>query len=890
MKRSVGRNLVLAVLGFYLSLPVLQAQEVIDRPAIPGSHHEPLHPLEYKLSSDSMVNVFASYRRSYTTVRTQHRPRIDGFLDDACWQQEGEWSGDFVQQAPNQAHIPSEKTEIKILYDDNNLYIAIKCYDKTPNGITALLGRRDDFSNGDITGVALDTYHDHSTAFEFNVTAAGQKVDLMHLGAFKWDTDWNAVWEGKSQVQDSMWTAEMEVPFSQIRFSHESEQVWGMHIWRWIARTGEEDQWKLIPIDAPAMVYIFGELNGIKDIPQKRHFELLPYGALRYQTDDGGKNRIGLGLDGKAALSSNFILDYTLFPDFGQVEADPSVLNLTSYEIFYQEKRPFFLEGNAILKYDIGSDLLFYSRRIGHAPTYQPPVFGNEQLITPSATNIINALKVTGKSKNGLSVGVVNSIAQQEFAEVRNGSNKTKYAVEPFTNYFVARAKQDFNQGNTTFGGMFTSVLRSLQDPNLKSLLPGQAFTGGLDLLHTWQNRKYFIDAKTFFSSLRGTPSSISLLEQSPIHLYQRIDAPHLNLDPQLEQLNGWGGDIEGGKQSGKLRATAGLSWRTPGLDLNDVGYLREADVLSQKAAITYNVNKPVGILRKYQVTLAQQHDWNFGGENTLDLLQLEGQSTFTNLWTLQANLTHAFYVLDIRQLRGGPALRKDPHSMAGFLWSTNTAKNYSLGIGMDRTWSDNGLSHAYDALFNFQLKFNGRFIITSNTFFEKVTENNQFVPSPTRNIAGNIKYQTVYTTLRAEYFVTPELSIQYYGSPYSSIGYFDKIYLVKDAHASDPEVRYKELTYFTDDPDYQYYAETNNGNVTLWKINHPDFNFQEFRSNFVVRWEYKAGSTAYFVWTHGRSHYEDLYRPNVVEQFRGLGDAAGQNAFTVKWSYWIGF
>jgi len=192
--------------------------------------------------------------------------------------------------------------------------------------------------------------------------------------------------------------------------------------------------------------------------------------------------------------------------------------------------------------------------------------------------------------------------------------------------------------------------------------------------------------------------------------------------------------------------------------------------------------------------------------------------------------------------------------------------------------------------LFNFQLKFNGRFIITSNTFFEKVTENNQFVPSPTRNIAGNIKYQTVYTTLRAEYFVTPELSIQYYGSPYSSIGYFDKIYLVKDAHASDPEVRYKELTYFTDDPDYQYYAETNNGNVTLWKINHPDFNFQEFRSNFVVRWEYKAGSTAYFVWTHGRSHYEDLYRPHVVEQFRGLGDAAGKNAFTVKWSYWIGF
>ena len=407
--------------------------------------------------------------------------------------------------------------------------------------------------------------------------------------------------------------------------------------------------------------------------------------------------------------------------------------------------------------------------------------------------------------------------------------------------------------------------------------------------MHNWQNRKYFIDAKTFFSNLRGAPASIRLLEQAPIHLYQRVDASHLEVDPQLSQLGGWGGDIQGGKQSGKFRASAGLSWRSPGLDLNDVGYLREADVISQKATVIYNVNAPRGILRKYQVTLAQQHDWNFGGENTLDLVQLEGQSAFTNLWTLQASLAHAFYVLDIRQLRGGPALRKDPHSMAGFLWSTNTAKNYSMGFGMDRTWSDNGLSHAFDILFNFQLKFNGRFIITSNTFFEKVTENNQFVPSPTLNIAGKIKYQTIYTTLRAEYFVTPELSIQYYGSPYSSIGYFDKIYLVKDSHAANPENRYQQLTYSSQDADYQYYAETNNGSVTLWKINHPDFNFQEFRSNFVVRWEYKAGSTAYFVWTHGRSHFEDIYRPHVVEQFSGLGDADGQNAFTVKWSYWFG-
>lgn len=843
-------------------------------------------PGSYTLSKDSMVNVYASQKRIYNTVRTTNKPKIDGILDDSCWENEGVWAGDFVQQQPNQAKAPSQKTEVKILYDNDNLYIAFKCHDNEPNGIRNLLGRRDDFTVGDIAGVALDSYHDKRTAFEFNVTAAGQKVDLMHLGAYMWDPNWNAVWDGKAHVADSLWTIEMRVPFSQLRFSDENEQVWGMHIYRFISRTGEEDQWKLIPIDAPAMVYIFGELHGIKDIPKKRHFEVMPYTALRYISGQNSDDRFGFGVDGKAALSSNFMLDYTVYPDFGQVEADPSELNLTSYEVFYQEKRPFFLEGNAILEYGIGNDMLFYSRRIGHAPTFTPALSSGQTLEMPSSTNILNAIKVTGKTKDGFSLGIVNGMTQQEFATVKDASGSTKYAVEPFTNYFVARAKQDYNKGNTVIGGIFTSALRSIKADHLKEYLPSESFAGGVDVLHSWKNRKYFMDFKSFFSNISGSQQSITRLQQCPIHLYQRTDATHLSVDQSATSMSGWGGEIQGGKQSGKFRAIGNLSWRSPGLDLNDVGYLREADIVTQRATLKYQVNKPKGIIRNYTFGLEQRHDWSFGGENIFDLLENTGQIKFTNLWQLDTELAHCFNKIDTRQLRGGDALRKDPHSIVGLLLSTDATKKLSGGIGFDQMWADNNTSNSTDYKLNFQIKFSNRFTVTSNTYFEKLTDNDQFVPSPTLNIAGRINRKTLYTTLRAEYFVTPELSLQYYGSPYSSVGKFSKIYKVADSKAKDPDRRYSELKYLWGDQENQYYREQ--GSSTIWTISKPDFNFQEFRSNFVLRWEYKAGSTLYFVWSHNRSSYESEYNSAIFKSFDNLSKVTGNNALMIKFSYWF--
>ncbi len=483
--------------------------------------------LNYTLSDDSLVNVYASNKRIYYATRTEIVPKIDGKLNDKCWETVGAWDGGFIQQPPHQAKSPSQETEVKILYDDKYLYFAIICHDNEPEKMSPILGRRDE-NNGDMAGVALDSYNDKQTAFEFNLTAAGQKVDLMHMGEYGWDFNWNAVWDGKTSVGDSAWYAEMRVPFTQIRFANKEEHIWGMHIWRWIHRFSEESQWKLIPVDAPAMVYIFGELRGIKDIPYKRNFEVMPYARAKYITDANSNQTFGGGVDGKIGVTSNFTLDYTINPDFGQVEADPSELNLTSYETFFEEKRPFFLEGKSILEYNAGvSDMLFYSRRIGDAPSYSPDVDDENIVSMPENTSIINALKLTGKNSSGMSLGFVNSMTAKENATFLLDGLEKNETVEPFTNYFIGRVKQDFNEGSTVLGGMVTSTYRNIKDEHLE-FLPDNSVVGGLDFEHNWLNRKYFLSAKSFFSKVNGSEKSISRLQGSSRHLYQREDADHL--------------------------------------------------------------------------------------------------------------------------------------------------------------------------------------------------------------------------------------------------------------------------------------------------------------------------------------------------------------------------
>ena len=841
----------------------------------------------YSLSDDSLVNHHASLKRVYYAERTDLKPKIDGKLDDESWQKYGEWQGGFIQQLPKQAHPPSQETEIKILYDDSYLYVGIILHDDEPEKIRPVLGRRDEM-NGDITGIALDTYFDKQTAFEFNLTAAGQKVDLMHLGEYGWDYNWDAVWDGESSVGDSAWFAEMRIPFSQLRYANKEEQVWGMHVWRWIDRLKEEDQWKLIPIDAPAMVYIFGELRGIKNIPYKRNFELLPYAKTKYVSDAREKWNYGFGLDGKIGVTSDFTLDYTINPDFGQVEADPSVLNLTSYEVFYDEKRPFFLEGNSILEYGLQRDLLFYSRRIGQAPEYVPVIHNDETMVYPDQTSILSALKLTGKNHSGLSMGIINSMTARENATIYSGDSRRNEIIEPFTNYFIGRIKQDFNEGQTVLGGMVTSTVRNIREEHLE-FLPDNSTVGGLDFQHNWKNRKYFVDVKSFYSQVNGDTLAISDLQLNSRHLYQREDAGHLEYNPYKTSLNGWGGELSGGKRSGKLRLIGTMEWRSPGADLNDVGYMRQADLIEEEVNVLYRVNKPRGILQSYFFNLKHGHRWSYGGENLADGLKSRTRLEFKNLWKFDLVLNRSFFEIDTRQLRGGPSLRIDGNTSGEFFVQSNTSKDLFFGAGAGFARYDDNISESEDFTFHAQWVINNRLNFSWRTSYLNETDYHQYVMQKVVNgnreyVVGEIDRQTIYTTLRAELFVTPELSFQYYGSPYASTGKYGNYRKVANAHAKNTGERYEPLYV---ENDRFLVGQRNNifHNFNLWN---PDFNFQEFRSNFVARWEYKTGSTAYFVWTNNRSRYADRYEPSILTSFKGISNVAAQNAFMIKISYWF--
>ncbi len=847
--------------------------------------------LNYTLSDDSLVNYYASIRRVYYATRTELKPKIDGRLDDECWQIVGSWDGGFVQQQPHQAKSPSQDTEIKILYDDSYLYIGIIAHDNEPDKMSPILGRRDEMY-GDIAGVALDTYHDKQTAFEFNVTAAGQKVDIMHLGEYSWDLNWNAVWDGKASVGDSAWYAEMRVPFTQLRFANEEEHVWGMHIWRWIHRLSEESQWKLIPVDAPAMVYIFGELRGIKDIPFKRNFEVMPYAKSKYVPNEQDKFKFGAGLDGKIGVTSDFTLDYTVNPDFGQVEADPSELNLTSYEVFYDEKRPFFLEGNNVLDYESGSDLLFYSRRIGHAPSYTPyPEYDSYDISMPDNTSILNALKLTGKNKKGLSLGIINSMTAREKAMITHDNVEDELAVEPFTNYFIGRIKQDFNNGSTVLGGMVTSTVRNIRDDQL-DFLPENSTVGGLDFEHNWKNRKYFVSLKSFYSQVNGSTTAIGSLQYDPRHYFQRTDAEHLKFDPDLTRLEGWGGEFSGGKRSGKLRITGKIDWRSPGVELNDLGYMKQADYIRQRSDITYRVNKPNGILLNYYVDLIQIHEWSYGGENLRDQLFGHSRIQFVNRWLFDLTYDYKFNTIDTRQLRGGPSLRIDDISSVGVTLQTDQGKDLLLGGSGQYYFSSDNITTQQSYKFIARWLISNRFTLTSETNYSTAIDNSQYVMHKIGRdqedyIVGKLDRKTLYTTLRAELFVTPELSLQYYGSPYASTGRFLDYRKVKDSKAKNLDDRYSLLTIREGEQRFLVDEETDQFIINLTQ-NNQDFNFQEFRSNLVLRWEYKTGSTLYFVWTNNRSRYENMYNPSIGNSLKGISKVTAQNAFMIKLSYWF--
>ena len=451
-----------------------------------------------------LVTLFSSLcsqtieKKQYFTAYTPVAPLIDGRMDDTCWNQ-AEWSGDFIQSEPYDNKPPTQQAAFKILYDDNNLYVFIRAYDTVPEKISRIISRRDNYE-GDMVQIVIDSYFDQQTAFAFTASASGAKGDqAVSEDGDNWDDSWNPVWYLKTSIDDKGWCAEMRIPFSQIRFGKKADHVWGIQVRRYIYRLEELSTWQFIPKGSPGMVHLFGELQGIANIKPKRQIELMPYAVGRLERFkkeegnpflDGKSSALSAGLDGKVALTNDFMLDFSINPDFGQVEADPSEVNLTAFETYFSEKRPLFIEGKNIYQFQpsntivigkMGSDNLFYSRRIGRPPHYYPEVSDSEYVDMPETSTILAALKLSGKTKKGLSVGILESVTANENALIDSAGIRRKESVEPLTNYFTGRLQKDFNKGETVLGGIFTAVNRDINNPAM-DYLHTDAYTGGVDL------------------------------------------------------------------------------------------------------------------------------------------------------------------------------------------------------------------------------------------------------------------------------------------------------------------------------------------------------------------------------------------------------------------------
>jgi hypothetical protein len=823
-------------------------------------------------------------------------PKIDGKLDDPCWTQ-GDWQGDFIQREPHEGQPASQPTQMKIFYDDTYVYVAIRAFDTELAKQPRLRGKRDEFT-GDIVGVNFDSYFDKRTGFEFDITSGGAKIDLI-LRNDGIDMDWNAVWDGKVGTEKDAWTAEFRIPFSQLRYGSQKEQVWGLHCWRWINRYQEESDWQLLPMDSPGFVYSFGELHGIRDLPPSRRIELLPYVLMKYATSapqEGNPYRAGAktnfegGLDAKIGLASNLTADLTVNPDFGQVEADPSQINLTTYETFLSEKRPFFLEGRSIFDYGIDDDVMFYSRRIGQAPTFDAPTDGFTD--APTSTRILGAAKLTGKTPEGLSIGVIQGFTDRAVADVTENGVERQQAVAPLTSYTVARVQQDIDKGNSLVGGIFTATARSIHDDSI-DLLPEHSYTGGLDLLQYWGDRTYFLKLQGIASRVDGSPDAIRSLMLDSVHNYQRPDASYFGMEDGATHLDGTGGNLQVGKDNnGRWRYYVGADWRSPGLELNDLGYLRTADLVQHYAQLEYYDTSLGRLLRKTDVRLKEIGKYDFGGEFLGQELQLRGDLTFNSKWSFTGMVVYDSEQLDTRVLRGGPAVLVPGSVNTYMAVSTDSSKKQQLRIELDRADSNDGRSHYTEIAPTFSARLFDIVNVETKVSYSHDVEDFQYAGTGTaaganRYVMGRMNQQTLSTTVRLDVNLTPELSLSYYGSPFASTGRFSRFKLVTNPRAPQYDGRFRRL-----DASTAFDAAGNSYQVSdpggAFSFANPDFSQREWNSNLVLRWEYKTGSTVYVIWSQNRTNADLFGDFSAGSEYRRLFGTHPDNTILVKFNYWF--
>jgi hypothetical protein len=870
----------------------------------------------------ALSNARASEVATMRAFRKEGAVALDGRLDDAAWQR-AEPSRNFTQSWPDPGKPGTDPTEVRVIYDDDAIYVAVRAFDSRPDSIAAQLARRD--ASGiysDWIHVIIDSYHDRRTAFRFSVNPKGVQKDVYNSNDNFEDTNWDAVWDVATRVDSLGWVAEYRIPLSQLRFGNApegQERTWGWQVMRDVARRNERVAFSPWTPDGRGFVSRFGDLTGLVNLPQPQRLEVIPYASAKvtrapgsaanpfYRRTDASPNA---GADVRYGLPGGLTLTATINPDFGQVEVDPAVVNLSAFETFFPEKRPFFLEGADVFSFgqlrrhnDYGGMTFFYTRRVGRSPQRYPGGPDVAYVDMPEQTTIAGAAKVTGRI-GPWTIGMLNALTNEERARVAgaDGIVDSTTAVEPMTNFFAGRVRRDFRRGNTVVGGMLTTVNRQ-QSPLFTNLLSHGAGYGGVDFEHRWNRGRYTLSGYSLQTRVNGSPAVITALQRAPARYYQRPDASSFDVNPARTSLTGYSNALALSK-SGNLFGSVVVKEVSPGYEINDIGFHGRVDFRSVSPFIGYQSNRKERYTQNYFAGMWTNHAWNFDGTPIFQSVGGSTSATFTNMWSAGMNGGSSIgrYYSD-RLLRGGPlAYLPRDYRISGWLNSDNRRKvllnpyaNYQ-GYADDDSWSANG-----GLYIETRPRSNVHVTVGPNYFKQFSTSQYvQAVTDPTatgtfgrRYVFANLHQSTLSFDTRVNWTLTPRLSLQSYFQPFVAVGRYEALKEFTTPRAYDFAVYGRDrgtmventsngaVTSYTVDPDGA-------GPAATFTVRNPNFNVHSLRGNAVLRWEYRPGSALFFVWQQQRSGSESAYELDASRDVGAIFRERPTNIFLVKAAYWL--
>jgi hypothetical protein len=827
--------------------------------------------------------------------------RVDGRLDEPIWQSAPAVT-DFVMAEPVERGQPSDVMDVRFVFDETALYVGAHMVSRVAGAIQAPLTRRDEAGQAEYLQIELDTYLDRRTAYMFGVTAAGVRLDHYHSSDDERNADsgYDPVWEARTAASADGWTAELWIPMSQLRFNDTEELVWGLNIKRWVPTLNEEVYWALVPRTERGWSSRFGDLRGIERVRGGRRLEVLPYVAgdsrINHDRDindpfDDGRNLEGrAGADLKFGIGPNLTLDATFNPDFGQIDADPAEVNLSAFETFFPERRPFFLEGASLLQGQTNN--FFYSRRIGARPT--GPASG-VYVEYPNAATILGAAKVTGRQPSGLSIGALVAVTDEEWANTMTDGIQAETKVAPPVFWAVTRVQQEFGDQGSEFGVQMTAMRRNLNESDpLADLLTRTAMTGVADTRIRFGDRTYEFSFSGGGSWVAGNEAAISRLQRANTHLFQRPDKPRY--DATRTSLSGM-------QIRTAFEKIAGRHWlwgantmiESPEFEPNDLGRLNFAGDVQSSARVRYRETVPGRYIRSYSLQLSGNSNSYYDSLTPRASLGVNADATFRNFWSAGASVNRNFRGQDAQLTRGGPSMGSVHGWSVSWNLRNSNASTTQWSIGGFYRTSELG-EYVWDPGFSLSMRPSPSWRISFNPNVSRERSLRQYfstLDGPReevyfkRYIFGFIERTTISMQIRVNYVFKPDLTLDVYAEPFAASGRytgFGELSTPRSHYLREYGAEGIELERLDDG---RWVVQDGADTFTL---PNRDFNSQSYRSNVVLRWEWRPGSILYAVWQQDRaSTVSSAESVNVGDAFGSI-TAPGDNIFAIKSTFWFGW